>query len=61
MQIGIGAMAFRNLIAKDAGYDAWISLLQVHAFKSLFSGRFIKLLKPLKTLELSSLEGLRIN
>lgn len=27
MQIGIGALGFQRIIAKDAGYDAWISVI----------------------------------
>lgn len=27
MQIGIGVLGFQRIIAKDAGYDAWISIL----------------------------------
>lgn len=27
MQIGIGVLSYQRVIAKDAGYDAWISIL----------------------------------
>jgi spore germination protein (amino acid permease) len=36
MQIGVGALGFQRIVAKDAGYDAWISIIAAGIVTNIF-------------------------